>query len=313
MFGKLTQALKKGLQKTKEKLLGGLKTILPFGRDLDDKLIEEMEEYLLTADIGPRTVQKIMDAVRAAYKERKIKTTDECYAFLKDFLRQILKDDGAKLKHAPSGPTVILVAGVNGSGKTTSIAKLAHRLARDGKKVLLAAADTFRAAAVEQLVVWSDRIGCSIVRQATGSDPAAVAFDAVEAALARGVDYLVVDTAGRLHTQNNLMKELDKIKRVIEKRIPSAPHETILVLDATTGQNAISQALEFGKILNVTGLFLTKLDGTAKGGAVIGIRDQVKIPIKFIGVGEKPEDIEDFDADAFVAGLFEIDEARSGK
>jgi fused signal recognition particle receptor len=307
VFGKITQALKKGLQKTKDKLLGGLRTILPFGRELDDRLIEEMEEHLLTADIGPRTVMRIMAAVRSAYKERRIKTTDECYAFLKDFLKAMLREDGAALRSAPEGPTVVLVAGVNGSGKTTSIAKLAWRLTQGGKKVLLAAADTFRAAAVEQLALWSQRIGCTIIRQEGGSDPAAVAFDAAEAAVARGIDYLVVDTAGRLHTQNNLMKELEKIKRVIQKRIPGAPHETILVLDATTGQNAINQALEFGRILDLSGLFLTKLDGTAKGGAVIGIRDQVRIPIKFIGVGEKPEDIEDFDADAFVEGLFAAD------
>ena len=308
VFGKISKALKQGLQKTKTKVIGGLKTVLPFGRDLDDDLIEEMEEYLLTADIGPRTVMKIMDGVREAYKQKTIKTTDECYTYLKDTLRGMLKDDGVSLNRAASGPTVILVAGVNGSGKTTSIAKLAYRLKQEGDTVLLAAADTFRAAAVDQLTTWSDRIGCQIIKQATGSDPAAVAYDAADAAVARGVDWLVVDTAGRLHTQKNLMKELDKIKRVITKKIPEAPHETILVLDATTGQNAISQAAEFGKILDISGLFLTKLDGTAKGGAVIGIRDQVNIPIKFIGIGEKPEHIEDFDSDAFVDGLFSLEE-----
>jgi fused signal recognition particle receptor len=309
VFGKLTQALRKGLQKTKEKVLGGLKAILPFGRDLDEGLIEEMEEHLFTADIGVRTVTKMMAAVRAAFKAKEIRTTDDCYAFLKRYLKDLLRDDGPGMKRPPSGPTVILVAGVNGSGKTTSIAKLAYRLTQDGSKVLLAAADTFRAAAVEQLATWSERIGCQIVRQATGSDPAAVAFDAADAAVARGIDYLVVDTAGRLHTQKNLMTELDKIRRVIDKKIPGAPHETILVLDANTGQNAIQQAAEFGKILNITGLFLTKLDGTAKGGAVIGIRDQVRIPIRYIGVGERFEDIADFDADAYVEGLFELDHA----
>ncbi|HMS18159.1 MAG TPA: signal recognition particle-docking protein FtsY, partial [Planctomycetota bacterium] len=299
---------KEGLKKTKEKVLGGLRAIIPFGRDLSDDLIEEMEEYLLTADIGPRTVQKIMARVREAYKSKVIRTTDDCYVFLKKILKEMLKSDGASLKRAPSGPTVILVAGVNGSGKTTSIAKLAYRLKAEGGTVMLAAADTFRAAAVEQLATWCDRLGCQIIRQSTGSDPAAVAFDAVEAALARDVTWLVIDTAGRLHTQKNLMAELDKIKRVITRKIPDAPHETILVLDATTGQNAINQANEFGRILNITGLFLTKLDGTAKGGAVIGIRDQVNIPIKFIGVGEKPENIEDFDAEAFVEGLFSLED-----
>ncbi len=313
MFGKLkalTEKLKEGLKKTKDKLVGGLRAILPFGRQLDDELIEQMEEYLFTADIGPRTVGKIMDAVRLAYKERQINTTDECFAFLKHLLKKMLAGDGQGIRRAASGPTVVMVAGVNGSGKTTSIAKLAARLKKDGS-VILAASDTFRAAAVDQLQLWSDRLGVKLIRQNTGSDPAAVAFDAVEAAIARQADFLIVDTAGRLHTQENLMKELEKIKRVIQKKIPDAPHETLLVLDGTTGQNAINQATEFGKILSITGIFLTKLDGTAKGGAVIGIRDQVNIPIKFIGVGEKAEDIEDFDPEAFVEALFETPETTA--
>ena len=316
MFKKLTSALKKGLEKTRKKLVGGLRSILPFGRDLNDELIEEMEEYLLTADIGPVTVMRIMDGVREAYKSKEIKTTDECYLFLKNTLRDILvgleppdagEDGLGNLNRAESGPTVILVAGVNGSGKTTSIAKLTKKLKDSGHSVILAAADTFRAAAVEQLVTWSERIGVQIVRQKTGADPAAVAFDGADAAIARKMDFLVVDTAGRLHTQKNLMQELEKIKRVIAKKIPGAPHETLLILDGTVGQNAIHQAREFGRVLDITGLFLTKLDGTAKGGAVIGIRHQVKVPVKFIGVGEKPEDIEAFDAEAFVNGLFAIE------
>jgi len=307
VFGKLSRALRDGLRKTKEKIVGGLRTILPFGRDLDDDLIEEMEEYLLTADIGPRTVMKITEAVREAYKAKQIKTTDECFEFLKSYLKEILSEKEPGLTRASEGTTVILIAGVNGSGKTTSIAKLAWMLQQQGHSVILAAADTFRAAAVEQLATWSERIGCRLVRQSTGSDPAAVAYDAAEAAVARGVDFLIVDTAGRLHTQDNLMKELEKIKRVIAKKLPEAPHETLLILDATTGLNAVNQALEFGKILDITGLFLTKLDGTAKGGAVIGIRDQVRIPIKFIGVGEGIENIEPFDADAFVEGLFALE------
>ncbi len=304
MFGKLTNALKRGLALTREKLTSGLAAILPIGRELDAALIDELEDTLLTADIGPRTTTKLVDSVRAEWKARRIRTTDDCRLFLKAQLKAILKDDGATLAKAASGPTVILVAGVNGTGKTTSIAKLAWRLTRGGRTVVLAASDTFRAAAVDQLAVWSERIGCKIVRQPTGADPAAVAYDAAEAAVARNADYLVIDTAGRLHTQKNLMAELDKIKRVVAKRIPGAPHETILVLDATTGQNAIQQAIEFGRILDITGLFLTKLDGTAKGGAVIGIRDQVRVPVKFIGVGETHEDIEDFDADAFVEAIF---------
>jgi fused signal recognition particle receptor len=304
VFGKLTQALKQGLRKTKEKLLGGLRAILPFGRELSDEIIDEMEETLFVADIGPKTVKKIVDAVRVEWKARRLKTTDECFVFLKTYVRGLLGEPSKGIIRAPSGPTVVMVAGVNGSGKTTSIAKLAGRLKKEGT-VVLAAADTFRAAAVDQLALWSERLGVKIVRQDTGSDPAAVAFDAVESAVAKNADFLVIDTAGRLHTQDNLMKELEKIKRVVKKRIPDAPHETILVLDATTGQNAITQALEFGKILEITGIFLTKLDGTAKGGSVIGIRDQVGIPIKFIGVGEQVQDIEDFDPDAFVDALFE--------
>jgi fused signal recognition particle receptor len=304
VFGKITRALKDGLKKTKDKLLGGLRAILPFGRDLDEDLIDQLEESLYTADIGPKTVKRIVDAVRVEWRERRVKTTDECFAFLKRYVRDLLGAPSIGIARAPEGPTVIMIAGVNGSGKTTSIAKLAWRLKQEGS-VMLAAADTFRAAAVDQLALWSERIGVKLVRQSTGSDPAAVAFDAIESAVAKGVDYLIIDTAGRLHTQENLMKELEKIKRVIKKRVPEAPHETLLVLDATTGQNAINQALEFGKILELTGIFLTKLDGTAKGGAVIGIRDQVQIPIMFIGVGEKMEDIEDFDPEAFVDALFE--------
>jgi fused signal recognition particle receptor len=312
VFGRLTQALKDGLRKTKDKLLGGLQAVLPFGRELSDELIDEMEEALFVGDVGPKTAKKIVDAVRLEWRERRLKTTDECFAFLKRRVREILGPASEGVRRAPSGPTVVMIAGVNGSGKTTSIAKLAHRLAREGT-VVLAAADTFRAAAVDQLATWSERLGVRLVRQATGSDPAAVAFDAVESAVAKGADFLIIDTAGRLHTQENLMKELEKIKRVVKKRIPDAPHETLLVLDATTGQNAINQALEFGKILELTGIFLTKLDGTAKGGAVIGIRDQVGIPIKFVGVGEKVEDIEDFDPDAFVDALFEQPSPAPGR
>lgn len=309
MFGKLTAALKEGLRKTKEKILGGIRAILPFGRDLDADLVDQLEEHLYSADIGPRTVGKIMEAVRAAWKSRTIKTTDECFAFLKAHVKGILSGESTALRRAASGPTVVLVAGVNGTGKTTSIAKIANRLKKDGP-VILAAGDTFRAAASEQLALWADRIGVRLIRQDKGADPAAVAFDAVEAALSSKAAWLVIDTAGRLHTQENLMAELDKVKRIIRKRIPDAPHETLLVLDATTGQNAISQAVEFGKVLDLTGLVLTKLDGTAKGGAIIGIRDQVKIPVKFVGVGEKVDDLETFDPDGFVEALFETPETK---
>ena len=307
MFKKFTQLLKDGLAKTKEKLLGGLLAILPFGRELSDELVDKMEDYLYSADIGPATVTKIVDGVRAARRERRIRTTDECMVFLKDSLKAIMRadHDQSSLRLAATGPTVILVCGVNGAGKTTSIAKLTKELSKDGKKVMVAAADTFRAAAVEQLTIWAERLGAVIIKKQQGADPASVAFDACDAAVARGMDFLIIDTAGRLQTQKNLMSELEKIKRTIAKRIEGAPHEVILILDATNGQNAIVQAEEFKKAVEVTGLFLTKLDGTAKGGAVIGIRDQIAVPVKYIGIGEKPEHIERFSADAFVEALFE--------
>ncbi len=305
MFKKFTKKLKDGLARTKDKLLGGLKAVLPFGRALDADLIDRMEEYLYSADIGPKTVLKIMDRIQTAYKEKQVTTTDECFDFLKEILREIMGQDGEGLRSATAGPTVILVAGINGSGKTTSIAKLGHLLRAGDKKVMFAAGDTFRAAAVEQLSIWAERLDIEIIKKNQGADPASVAFDACDAAIARGVDYLIVDTAGRLHTQRNLMLELEKIKRVIGNKIEGAPHEVILILDANNGQNAIVQAEQFKAAVDVTGLFLTKLDGTAKGGAVIGIRDQIDVPVKFIGIGEKPEDIEEFRAEAFVEALFE--------
>ncbi|MFT7620688.1 MAG: fused signal recognition particle receptor [Planctomycetota bacterium] len=304
MFKKLTAKLKQGLAKTKEKILGGLKAVLPFGRDLDQNILDSMEEYLYSADIGPTTVIKIVEDVTAAYKNKEIKTTDECFEFLKNTLKRIMSHDQPGILKAKTGPTVILVAGINGSGKTTSIAKLAKFLIDQDNKVMLAAADTFRAAAVEQLTIWAERLGCDIIKKAQGSDPASVAFDAADAAIARNVDYLIVDTAGRLHTQKNLMLELSKIEKVLGKKIESSPHEVLLILDANNGQNAIEQARKFTQTIDVTGLFLTKLDGTAKGGAVIGIRHEIPVPVKFIGVGEKAEDIEEFDTDAFVEALF---------
>ena len=304
MFGKLTQALKDGLKKTKEKLLGGLKAVLPFGRTLDEGLIEAMEEHLLTADLGPKTATRIVDAVRAAYREKRVRTTDECYAFLKEFLRDLLRDDGAKLRRAASGPTVILVAGVNGSGKTTSIAKLARRLQKEGT-VLLCAADTFRAAAVEQLQIWGDRHGVPVVAQKSGSDAASVIFDALQSARARGCDVLLADTAGRLHVKSNLMEELRKIVRVMRKLDPSAPHEVLLVLDAGTGQNGLAQARSFREAVGVSGVALTKLDGTAKGGIVFSVARELGLPIRYIGVGETAEDLREFDARDFVEALFD--------
>jgi fused signal recognition particle receptor len=257
--------------------------------------------------MGPGTALALMDGQTAAYRAREIKTADEVFPFLRSRLLDLLgAEPGATaIRLAPAPPTVILVVGVNGTGKTTSIAKLAHHFHGQGRRVLLAAGDTFRAAAVEQLTIWAQRIGCEIIKHRQGADPAAVAYDAVEAAVARHVDVLIVDTAGRLHTQTNLMNELEKIRRVIGKKIPEAPHEVLLVLDATVGQNAIRQAQEFNEAVKVTGLILAKLDGTAKGGAVIGIRNEVPVPVKFVGLGEKLEDLEPFNAEAFVDAILE--------
>jgi len=299
----LFDRLKKGLRKTREALTGGLQRLLK-GRTIDEDLIEEIEETLIEADVGVRTTEVLVGQLTAAWKRREIREGEEVIPFLKRSLAARLGGERAGLREAASPPTVILVVGVNGSGKTTSIAKLAGWLVGEGKRVVLGAGDTFRAAAVEQLTIWSERLGVEIVKQATGADPAAVAYDAVEAAIAREADALIIDTAGRLHTQENLMRELEKIRRVISRRIPEAPHETLLVLDATTGQNAVQQARRFHDAAPVTGLFLSKLDGTARGGAVLSIHDELGLPVKFVGVGEKATDIERFDATAFVDALF---------
>ena len=302
-FAKSVDALKEGLTKTRDVFVGGLRSLLR-GRQLDQALLDELEQRLITSDLGVVATRKIMDDLQLAYKEKRIKTGDEVLDFLKDEMKTYWPVESRKLKFAASGPTVILVSGINGAGKTTSIAKLGQYLKGQGKTVMVAACDTFRAAAVEQLSIWAQRIDVQIVKHQMGSDPAAVAFDACDAAVARNIDVLIVDTAGRLHTQENLMRELTKIRRVIEKRIPGAPHEVLLVLDATTGQNAIRQAEEFTKAIAVTGIFLAKLDGTAKGGIVIAIRTQLNLPVKFVGLGEKPENMEPFDPEAFVEALF---------
>jgi fused signal recognition particle receptor len=299
------ERLRAGLKKAREKLTLGLKSLLSVGRKLDDDLIDELEEKLLTADLGPTTALAIMDSVKKAYKARSFNDAAGLYEHLKGELAARLQAEDVPLACAASGPTVILVVGVNGSGKTTTIAKLAHLLKGEGKSVLLAAGDTFRAAAIEQLETWSRRIGVDLIKHEMGADPAAVAFDAAAAAQARGVDYLIVDTAGRLHTKENLMKELEKVRRVMEKKIPDAPHEVLLVLDATTGQNAVNQARIFNESVKVTGIVLSKLDGTAKGGIVFAIRDEVGSPVKLIGLGEKQEDLERFSATSFVEALFE--------
>ena len=302
-FKSTADGVRRGLAKTHDRIARGLGKALSIRRRIDEELCEELEEAMIEADIGVQTTMQIVDDIRAAWGEGEIDDTAELKAYLKDELKRMLGESDVAIRMADEPPTVILVAGVNGSGKTTSIAKLARHFRDDGKKVLLAASDTFRAAAVEQLQIWSDRLGVDIVKHQTGADPGAVTYDALDAALARKSDVLLVDTAGRLHTKKNLMDELGKIRRVIQRRIPSAPHEVILVLDATTGQNAIKQAQLFNEAIDVTGLFLAKLDGTAKGGIVVAIKNEIDIPVKFIGVGEQPEDIEPFDADKFVEAM----------
>jgi len=294
--------LKDGLARTRAKITAGLKGL--FRGRVDPAVLDELEEVLITSDVGVAATTRLLEEIRAAHKAGRIPDGATLKTFLKNQLRQLLAQEDNALRLADSPPTVILVAGVNGTGKTTSIAKLGHYFHEEGKTVLLAASDTFRAAAVEQLEIWSRRIGVDIVRHQTGADPAAVAYDAAEAAVARGADVLIVDTAGRLHTRQNLMRELSKIQRVLRKVIPEAPHEALLVLDATTGQNAIAQAETFAGAVDLTGIFLAKLDGTAKGGIVVAIRQQVDLPVKFIGIGETPEDIESFDADRFVEAMF---------
>ncbi len=297
--------LKEGLKKTRDRIGGGIKSVFRLGRKIDDDFLEEVEEALLAADIGPKATMEILDDLQDAYRSRKVSDTDELYAYLKERLKERLRAWDTSLRQASKPPTVIMVAGVNGVGKTTSIAKLAKLFIDEGKKVLVAAADTFRAAAVEQLEIWSRRVGADIVKHQMGADPGAVTYDAIEAAKARGVDVVIVDTAGRLHTRANLMQELGKIRRVIEKNTEDGPHEVLLVLDATTGQNAVAQVREFSAAINVTGLFLAKLDGTAKGGIVLGMQSEFDTPVKFVGLGEKADDIARFDPDAFVDAIFE--------
>ncbi|MDY6914367.1 MAG: signal recognition particle-docking protein FtsY [Planctomycetota bacterium] len=302
LFRKAIEKLAAGLSRTKQKFLGGLGTLLA-GRKLDSELMDELEAMLIQADFGVAMATKTCDDLQRAYREKRIEGGKDVIEFLKAELKDCWPQADRAVHFAPTGPTVILVAGINGSGKTTSIAKLAWQFKQDGKKVCLAAADTFRAAAVEQLAIWADRIGADIVKGG-GSDPAAVVFDACDAAVARGADVLLVDTAGRLHTKDNLMRELTKIRDVVARKIPGAPHEVLLVLDATTGQNAINQAKAFTAAIDVTGIFLAKLDGTAKGGIVVAIRDETNLPVKFVGIGETYQDIEHFDPDQFVDALF---------
>jgi len=304
MFRKTFEALRRGAQRTATAIGGGLRALL-HGRDLDEALIDQLETALITADIGVRVARELVQEVRTQFRAGIARKGSDAIAILKQQLKLRLRGDDLQIARATSAPTVILVVGVNGSGKTTSVAKIAKALQDEGRTVLLAAADTFRAGAVAQLSIWAQRLGVDIVKGAAGADPAAVVFDAMDAAVARGVDTLVIDTAGRLHTHDGLMRELGKIRSVIAKRIPGAPHETLLVLDATTGQSAIAQASIFRESAQVTGVFLAKLDGTARGGSVVAIREALGVPVKLVGIGETPDDVQPFDADSFVDALFD--------
>ncbi|HEU4963052.1 MAG TPA: signal recognition particle-docking protein FtsY [Bacilli bacterium] len=295
---------KEGLAKTRDALMGTVETIITLGRKIDEDFYEELEEALIMADVGVNTVLELMDDLRAEVKKRKLSDAGELKPVLKEKISELMGTEEAQINEAPSGLTIYLFVGVNGTGKTTSIGKLAHRLKGEGKQVLLAAGDTFRAGAIEQLEVWGERAGVDVIKQGAGSDPAAVIFDGIKAAKERGADVLICDTAGRLQNKAALMDELNKIYRVIKREVPDAPHETLLTLDATTGQNALQQAKIFGEATGVTGLVLTKLDGTAKGGIVIAIRKELAIPVKFVGLGEKLDDLQPFSAQDFVGALF---------
>ena len=300
------ERLKDGLQKTRKNFTERIEVLVGMSAEIDDDFLDELEMILLSADVGAKTTEKLIEAVRQAARKKEIKGTEDVVPFLKKYLTQMLTEEGQRTRISGT-PTVILVVGVNGVGKTTTIGKLANYFHLLNYKVMIAAADTFRAAASEQLEIWGKRAGCDVIKHAEGADPAAGVFDAMKAAIARKADILFIDTAGRLHNKANLMNELEKIHRVIKREIPEAPHETFLVLDATTGQNAITQAKVFTETANVTGVVLTKLDGTAKGGVVIAIREELGLPVKWIGVGEGIMDFRPFEPEKFVDALFNTD------
>ena len=297
------ERLKDGLSKTRRNFTDRIEELVGMSAKVDEDFLEELEMILLSGDVGVKTTEKLIDAVRQAAKKKEIEGTEQVMPFLKKYIAEMLQDEGQRTRIGAK-PTVILVVGVNGVGKTTTIGKLANYFHLFKYKVMLAAGDTFRAAAAEQLQIWGERAGCEVIRHEEGADPAAVVFDAVKAAIARNVDVLFIDTAGRLHNKINLMNELTKIKNVMKKVLPEAPNEVLLVLDGSTGQNAYEQAKQFTLATEVNALAITKLDGTAKGGVVIGISDQFKIPVKYIGIGEKIEDLQVFNREEFVDSLF---------
>jgi fused signal recognition particle receptor len=301
----LLEKLKSGVQKTRAGLVSALEDAIQGRKEIDAGLLEELESTLISADIGVRTTEEILDRIRARVERHQLNDAAELRGLIREHLLEILQASERAPAHVSQPPAVVLVVGVNGSGKTTTIGKLAQRYKNEGRSVLLCAADTFRAAAIEQLEIWGQRTGTPVLRQSSGSDPSAVIFDALNAARARKVDYVVVDTAGRLQTKENLMAELQKMDRTAKKVIPDAPHEVLLVLDATTGQNGLEQARKFTESSGVTGIVLAKLDGTAKGGIVVAIARELNLPIRYVGVGEKLDDLLPFDSEKFIESLFE--------
>ena len=301
----LLDRLKQGIQKTRSGLVGSLDNLIHGHKEIDPDLLEELEHSLIGSDIGVRTSMDILEGIRERVERQQLTDASELRGLIRQQILEILEANEKPIKWAKTAPTVVMIVGVNGVGKTTSIGKLANRFKLDGQSVLICAADTFRAAAIEQLEVWSKRSGVDMIRQQTGADPSAVLFDALHAAKGRKVDYVIVDTAGRLHTKTNLMAELEKMRRTAVRVIPGAPHEVLLVLEATTGQNGLEQARKFTESSEVTGIILTKLDGTAKGGVVIAISRELNLPIRYVGVGEQIDDLLPFDPANFVAALFE--------
>ncbi|MEE6131283.1 signal recognition particle-docking protein FtsY [Priestia aryabhattai] len=303
----VTQKFKDGLSKTRDSFSERVNDLVSRYRKVDEEFFEELEEILISADVGVSTVMDLIDELKDEVKRKNIQDPQEVQAVISEKLIDIYEsgeEQLADLNMQQDSLTVVLFVGVNGVGKTTTIGKIAHKFKSEGKKVLMAAGDTFRAGAIEQLEVWGERVGVDVIKQSAGSDPAAVMYDAIQSAKARKADILLCDTAGRLQNKVNLMKELEKVKRVIEREVPGAPHEVLLVLDATTGQNALSQAKIFSQATNVTGIVLTKLDGTAKGGIVLAIRNELNLPVKFVGLGEKMDDLQPFDTEQYIYGLF---------
>jgi fused signal recognition particle receptor len=300
----LLDRLKAGIQKTRSGLVDRIEDVLSGKKEIDAELLDELEYTLITADLGVRTVDEILERIRQQVDRRSTGDATEIKNLIREHLLEVLRASENPIRVVTTPPAVVMVVGVNGAGKTTTIGKLAHRFLGEGRKVLLCAADTFRAAAIEQLEVWAQRANVDLIRQKTGADPSAVVFDALQAAKSRGVDYVIVDTAGRLHTKENLMAELEKMRRTCQRVVPGSPHEVWLVLDATTGQNGLEQARKFTESAGVTGIILTKLDGTAKGGVVVAIARELNLPIRFVGVGEKIDDLLPFEPDNFVESLF---------